>query len=224
MIYFMVIDDIPTMADQNQRPVGEFSPCQPALAKANRQLRHEVLPIFYSSKSFGMRIYPKTHGEVDEVWNKFLGSFGALITGLDGASHLSHVQNLEVELWHPAPNVPRPGGLRTVTQSLPDHDNQPDFFPLTMSNGVYLHFGARRRLLEQTVGGEDTDWTDRDAVTAVLKTAIVDNRRYLDAYRLERFWVTYPFERLVDLVMMIAAECKEAGRVVRIGTSFAHQD
>lgn len=62
-------------------------------------------------------------------------------------------------------------------------------------------------------------------VTSFLKAAIVQfcirNRAGPKLARLERFWATYPFERLVDLVVMIAAEFKQMSRVVRIGSSLS---
>ncbi|KAG6355373.1 hypothetical protein INS49_003335 [Diaporthe citri] len=226
-IFSMVIDDIHRIEHHCQRPVGEYSLSQqPALARANRQLRHEVLPMFiYKKKSFGIRIHPKTHGEAEEVWNKFLNHFGALTTGINGISHLSLVENLEVELWHPAFHVPSRPWTEPLTRTqhkLQEHNEQ---FSLALSNGVYLQFGSRPGRLTQLLGGDSTDWTDRDVVTALLKAAIVQNRtsdrQFTILGRLERFWATYPFERLVDLVMMIAAELKETSRVVRIGTSFS---
>lgn len=226
----MVIDGIPRMNNYGPRPVGEYSLSQqPTLAKVNRQLRHEVLPVFiYRKRNFGIRIHPKTHDEAQEVWNKFLDHFGALTTGINGISHFSLMQNLEVELWHPAfptPSPPSIGPLTWIQHKFQEHNEQ---FPLTLSNGVYLQFGSRHLLFTQRFGDKNTDWTDRDVVTALLKAAIVHNRTYSSALRtperLERFWATYPFERLVDLVMMIAAEFKKKSRVVRIRTSFSIVD
>lgn len=221
-IYFMVINDIPGIMNVHRRPVGQYSLRQPALARANRQLRREILPIFFHKMSFGIRIYPKMHSEVDEVWNGFLDRFAALAVGFDGVSCLSRIQSLEVELWHPAfrPPLrrrPRPYQNRLVH----DHDKPTGEFPLHMCDGIYLQFGALPRSPCERFGGEDEDWTNRDSVKAVLKAAIVQNRIGMYTLGLETFWKTYPFERLVDLLMMIAAECKMAARVIRVGTSFA---
>lgn len=228
----MVIDDIPRIIFHVQRPVAEYSPSQlPALARANRQLRHEVLPMFvHMKRSFGIRIHPKTHDEAEEVWNKFLDHFGALTTGINGISLLSLVDNLKVELWHPAFNVPSHPWIGPLTRNQRVLQNYNGQYPLTLCNGIYLQFGSRPDQLTQRFGGDNTDWTDRDVVTALLKTAIVHNRTngrrvtISERPELERFWVIYPFERLVDLVMMIAAEFKETSRVVRIGTSFSMWD
>lgn len=222
-IYSMVIDDIPDIITMHHRAVGQYSLRQPALAKVNRQLRSEILPIFFHKKSFGIRIYPKKHSEVDEVWNSFLNRFAALAAGFDGVSCLSRIRRLEVELWHPAFNSP----LRRRPRSYQDdHGTPPDEFPLRMCDGVYLQFGADPRSPCKRVGSEDQDWTNRDSVKAVLTAALVQNRMFphigMSTTRApESFWETYPFERLVDLLMMIAAECKMAARVIRVGTSFA---
>ncbi|KAL1866904.1 hypothetical protein Daus18300_006607 [Diaporthe australafricana] len=227
-IYFMVLVDIPRIIEFANRPAGEFSLRQPALAKANRQLRHEILPIFYH-RSFGIRIYPKTHSEVDKVWKGFLDSFAAMTVRLDGVSILSRIQSLEVELWHPAfrrpyRRRPRPDDIQHVH----DHDYQNAEFPLYMSDGIYLQFGALPRHPCERLRDEDTDWTNRASVKAVLERAIEQNRRIIyrrsDTRDWDSVWRTYPFERLVDLSMMIAAECEKAARVIRIGTSFAPKE
>ncbi|KAL2289303.1 hypothetical protein FJTKL_02309 [Diaporthe vaccinii] len=228
-IFSMVIDDIPRTKHYGQRPVGDYSLSQqPALARVNRQLRHEVLSMFiHKKKSFGIRIHPKTHDEAEEVWNKFLDHFGALTTSINRVSHLSLVENLEVELWNPVFRVPSRPRIGPLTWTQHKRQERIEQCPLTVCNGVYLQFGPRPGRLTQRFGGEDTDWTDRDVVTALLKAAIVQNRtgnRVVPIPKLERFWATYPFEWLVDLVMMVAAEFEKTSRVVRIGTSFSTLD
>ncbi|POS71294.1 hypothetical protein DHEL01_v210313 [Diaporthe helianthi] len=64
-IYFLLDADIPKLVPGVDRAISDFSLRQPALARVNRLFRSEVLPIFYSGKNFGIRIYPKTHAEAD---------------------------------------------------------------------------------------------------------------------------------------------------------------
>ncbi|KAG6358481.1 hypothetical protein INS49_014365 [Diaporthe citri] len=195
IIYAMVIADMPRTQDPNH-PVGEFNLCQPTLAK--------------KEKNFGICIYPKRHSEVDQVWQDFVDRFKAHTAGADGSHHLSRIQHLQVELWHPAFG---PGF---------DHHRLQQgsgAFPFDMCNGVYIRFGAFARPLRHNVGVLNTDWTNRDAVRGLIGASIVESRHDWFPGRLERFWDTYPFERLVDLVMMIAGECKEAAGSLHIATS-----
>ncbi|KAL1865516.1 hypothetical protein Daus18300_007161 [Diaporthe australafricana] len=228
-IYTMVIANTPGIPQNTDRAIGEFSLCQPALAQVNRQLRHEILPMWYSEKSFGTRIYPKMLSEAAQVWQGFLDRFNAHTTGADGSSYLSRIQRLEVELWHPAFD-PDPLRRARRTSFFNDFYHIPDpsdSFPLKMSNGVYLQFGPINRPVGMAqhprVGDDDSDWSDYAAVRALLRAAIVEDRSNQERHpwKLEFFWKTFPFERLVGLVMMIAVECKEAARLVRVGTSFA---
>lgn len=217
-IYEMIIADIPCTQDVNH-PVGEFNLCQPALAKVNRMFRREVLHMWYNKKSFGICLYPRRHSEVDQVWRNFVDRFKAHTAGADGSHHLSRIQRLQVELWHPAYG--------------PDFDRyriyrERGVFPLNMCNGVYIQFGAlagqfgaHAKPFRLRIDHSKTDWTDRRAVRALMMVSIVETRRERDLTIVWRFFKTYPFERLVDLVMMIAAECKEAARVLHIATSFA---
>ncbi|KAI3400865.1 hypothetical protein diail_1554 [Diaporthe ilicicola] len=54
-IYIMVITNNPKIPAWGRCPAGELSLCQPALAHVNRQLRYDILPIWYREKSFGIR-------------------------------------------------------------------------------------------------------------------------------------------------------------------------
>lgn len=227
MIYDMVVTDAPDTLNMDH-PVGESTLRQPALAKVNRQLRSEVLPIWYKERFFGICVYPKRHSEADQVWQDFIDRFKAHTDGADGSHYLSRVKRLQVELWHPAfdpgflpdPNI-MPGWIPTPEFHRIYH--QTGLFPFEMCNGVYLRFGDVNwsKGHRVRVGNEDPDWTDRGAVRAMLEAGIVEERgdRYPD--RLEQFWRTFPFDRLVDMVMLIADECKDAARSVHMKTSFA---
>ncbi|KAL2277571.1 hypothetical protein FJTKL_15323 [Diaporthe vaccinii] len=209
-MYAMVIADMPSTEDLDH-PVGDFNLCQPALAKVNRQLRGEVLRMWYREKSFGICIDPKWHSDVERVWQDFVGRFKAHTAGADGSHHLSGIRRLQVELWHPcAPFNPRFGRYRVP---------RPGETPLWACNGVYIRFGAHGKPLSQGVGVVHTNWTDRRLVRGLLETSILDTRRDWGYSSLRQFWETYPFERLVDLVMMIAGECKEAASSLHISTS-----
>lgn len=201
----MVFADMPWTQDLNH-PVGEFDLCQPALAKVNRQLRGEVLHMWYREKSFGICIRPKRHSEVEQVWQDFVGRFKAHAAGADGSHHLSRVRRLQVELWHPS-----------------DYDyyrlHRPGEIPLLACNGVYVRFGAHGKPPCHSVGVVNNNWTDRSLIRGLLKASIEGTRRDCSPDNLEQFWETYPFERLVDLVMMIAGECKEAAGSLHISTS-----
>lgn len=208
-VYAMAIADMP-LAQDLDHPVGEFNLCQPALARVNRQLRSEVLPMWYGARrSFGICIHPRWHSEADQAWQGFVDRFQAHAAGADGSHHLSCIRRLQVELWHPAFG---PGLLRKTSR-----------FFFDRRNGVYIHFGPLATSFPDRAGVrvDITDWTDRHTVRARIRASIVETRheQYID--RLCRFFGTFPFERLVDLVMMVAAECKEAARFVHIATSFA---
>lgn len=237
IIYAMVLADVPHIMGFLHRPIGEFSLRQPALAKVNRQLRHEILPMFYYQKGFGVRIYGKTHSEADQAWQSFLERFDALKTGIDGISYLSYIQRIEVELWHPAfgPSDPKPRRY-----------NENDQFTLALSHGIYLQFGPsvtddykqRPRGLPvmvrhgRRVGDDNTDWVDRDLVRNLLQNTIARAHGSPSPHSadlgtrgsrsLQRFRATYPYERLVDLAMMIAAECKQLSGHVYLEAAFLH--
>lgn len=237
IIYAMVLADLRHIIGHVHRPIGEFSLRQPALAKVNRQLRHEILPMFYFQKGFGVRIYGKTHSEVDQAWQSFLDRFAALKAGIDGISYLSYIQRIEVELWHPAFELSEPK---------PRRYNENDQFTFALSHGVYLQFGRsvtddynqRPRGLPamvrhgRRVGNDNTDWADRDLVRNLLRNTVAREYGILDpenfgphilGFRsLHRFQATYPYERLVDLAMMIAAECKQLAGHVYLEASFLH--
>lgn len=236
-IYSMVIADAPKIPGWARSSFsGEFWLCPPALAKVNQQLRNEILPMWYSKKNFSIRIYPMTHSEADQVWQVFLDRFNALRTAgtatttdaSPSTSYLSRIQRLEVELWHPAVDLPLHRRLRTCTISkdLQDEYDRTGQYPLRMCNGVYIQFGGPfAKLCSHRVDCDATNWRDRGALRALLQDAIVEERRNHNdgrhTDRLELFWEMFPFHRLVDLAMMIAAECPEAARLVHIGTSFA---
>lgn len=93
----MVLDDIVP-----NRPAGCHSLSQPALARVNRQLRREVLPMWYGSKTFAIIIQPRRHSEVDQFWQRFLDRFGAHTAGADGSHYLSSIKRINVVLWNPA--------------------------------------------------------------------------------------------------------------------------
>ncbi|KAK7702639.1 hypothetical protein SLS64_009602 [Diaporthe eres] len=209
-IYAMVIADMPSTKDLDH-PVGDFDLCQPALAKVNRQLRGEVLHMWYREKSFGICIHPKWHSEVEKVWQDFVGRFKAHTAGADGSHHLSRVRRLQVELWHPS-----------SYERACDYyyrRRRPGETPLWACNGVYVRFGADGKPPCHSVGVVNNNWTDRSLARGLLKASIVGTRRDWSPDNLEQFWETYPLERLVDLVMMIAGECKEAAGSLHISTS-----
>lgn len=228
MIYNMVIADTPHTLNRNHA-VGESTLRQPALAKVNRQLRSEVLPIWYKERFFGICVYPKRHSEADQVWQDFVDRFKAHTDGADGSHYLSRIKRLQVELWHPAFNPSFVLDRNTMPGWIPTRDyhrlyQQTGLFPFEMCNGVYLRFGDLNWTKgdhQVRVGNKETNWADRGAVRALLEAGIVEQRGDREPDRLEWFWRTFPFDRLVYLVMLIAGECKEAARSVHIKTSFA---
>lgn len=218
MIYSMVLDDIPKKEESNyRRPLGDFSLIQPALARVNRQLRSDILPMFYYHKgSFGMRILPKDHADVNEVWYSWVDRFQILKIRPDGGDpFLPHIQSLEVELWHPANKYPS-------DQTDADGNAPPEPY-----DGIYLQFGGSPRPdcnVRLASGIDGMDWNDRFSVRVALLTGIVESRRGIGLDLLELLLENYPLERLVDLVMMIANGCKKAAQVIYIGTYFAIED
>ncbi|KAL1849871.1 hypothetical protein Daus18300_013128 [Diaporthe australafricana] len=151
--------------------VGETSLSQPALAKVNRQLRAEVLPMWYSMKSFKFYIrpwfhhYTRLHGpwyvsgcdpsQVDKAWLRFLTRFLALENGADGRDYLSYVNSLEVELWQPDRELLAHRGFGFRGDE----------------NTVSLQFGHVDGEMYRTyrrVGRDNTDWSRRDEVRAEL--------------------------------------------------------
>lgn len=207
-MYKMVMNDVYKGPELRCRPVADFSLRQPALAQVNHQLRREVLPMWYSERSFGIRIYPRFLSQIDQVWHDFKTRFEAHTDGEDGSNFLSFIKCLEVELWHP----------------IVKDDRCP--IPLLNCNGIYLKFGHTDRLSYSghRVGDASTDWNDRDAVRALLEIAIVRNRfeaptRLHTAFSINQFKADYPFERLVDLVVIIATKCKAAAQVVHVKSS-----
>jgi hypothetical protein len=222
----MIINDIPRpdlSVDHVVTPVGAYSfSQQPALAQANRQLRNEVLPIFFDMKKvFGFRIHLGPHKEAHVKWDKFLDHFGALVTGLNGISHITRVQKLKVELWHPGSAVlprvmlgPLMGNLHNLRR------NYNSRFPLHKPDVIYLEFGSPRGMHVERFGGANTDWADRAKVMKVLRAAIVRDQSLVGRWgpnilKIRRFCEEFPFRRLVELTMMIAAERqKECPHVV----------
>lgn len=231
MIYDMVVADAPDTLNMDH-PVGESTLRQPALAKVNRQLCSEVLPIWYKERFFGICVYPKRHSEADQVWQDFVDRFKAHTDGADGSHYLSRIKRIQLELWHPALDpgfLPDPDTIPGLIHTETSHRTylQTGLLSYDMCNGVYIRLGdvnwpgSKWSLAGHRVGDKDTNWADRTAVRALLEAGIVEERgdRYPD--RLERFWRTFPFDRLVDLVMLVGEECKEAACSVHIKTSFA---
>lgn len=222
----MVLDDIVP-----NRPAGCHPLSQPALARVNRQLRSEVLPMWYGAKTFSITIQPRRHSEVDQVWQRFLDRFRAHTAGADGSHYLSSIQRINVVLWNPAlePGFdPADSFLwREVEHQLAYRQfRRTGVFRPELSNRVSLEFGPRFRWeLDGRSKGNGVDWADRVAVSAALKAGILGERRgELSSPRLAKFWETYPFERLVDLAMVVGGECKDAARFLYFGLSLAHLD
>ncbi|KAK2609421.1 hypothetical protein N8I77_002918 [Diaporthe amygdali] len=127
-MYKIVMNDVYKGPELRCRPVADFSLRQPALAQVNHQLRREVLPMWYSGRSFGIRIYPRCLSQTDQVWHDFKTRFEAHTDGEDGSNFLSFIKCLEVELWHP----------------IVKDDRCP--IPLLNCNGIYLKFGHTGKL------------------------------------------------------------------------------
>lgn len=229
IIYCMVLDDIPNYPPwYHHAPSGRFCLNEPALAKVNRQLRNEMLPMFYYHKrSFAMRIYPNCHS--DETWNRFLDRFAALTVCRDGPSFLSYTQSLQVDLCHPTLNVSHCPHERSISQRHGCKGNTEDKFkpPCSMCRDIYRFFkygGSHRRSSHWLrAGGDDTNWTDRHAVATALVDSIRENARGLHAHQVRHLREMYPLDRLVDLLMRIAAECKDAAKVIHFDVHFGLQ-
>ncbi|KAI3400378.1 hypothetical protein diail_3395 [Diaporthe ilicicola] len=218
-IYMMIIDEIRGIEEP---PYQQVSLCQPPLAKVNRQLRREILPLWFSKKRFLVRICPDGFPDADRAWKTFLARFNALIGGVDGSFYLSLVNRLEFELTAPA----------IMTPTMADADPQ--------ATGVRLQFGPLQRQITKTwvmVGRPtSTDWGNRDEVRDSLVHSLwcelmAEMRGGLSWHGInwnsldsdgepDRDAILEPYiqiDRLVDLVMMVTAECSPMTRVVSVG-------
>lgn len=229
----MVLDDI--LFAHMRQPLGDYhllSP-QPALAKVNRQLRGEVLPMWYSNMSFAICIEPTRHSEIDQVWQRFLDRFRAHTAGADGSHHLFFIKRIRVQLWHPALE-PGPSSADSPFAGELHYDaansryRRTGEFHRILSNGVELDFGPKWLWeLDGGARGNGIDWTDRAAVRAVLEAGIMEaatmeaRRGDGQDYIIAKFWDTFPLERLVNLAMMIGGECKEAAQFLHVETWLA---
>lgn len=226
----MVLHDI-VIAFKEKHPAGCHDLSQPALAKVNRQLRSEVLPMWYRDKTFGIRIQPRRHSEIDQVWQRFLDRFKAHTAGADGSHYLSSIKRINVVLCNPALE---PGFNPADSRLWGELEQDPSYryyrrtgeIPRDLSNCIELQFGPKWLWeLDGRATGNIIDWTDRVAVRATLEAGITERRcGNRSKPRLDKFWETYPFERLVDLAMMIGSECKDAARFLNFGVSLAHLD
>lgn len=219
MIYTMVIADIKYCPDRyyypdmDYCPVSELTLRQPALASVNRQLRCEVLAMWYTGKTFAsVRICPKVPPGADQAWLDLLDRFTSRTAGEHVSHYPSPIQSIVVDLRHPGLD-PVGRGRRLLQQT--------GAVSLSVSHDASHRSGVQDVPYLHRVGDENTDWADRDAVRSVLWGSIVAEHAVRYAWPLECYWEMYPLERLVDLVMMVAAECKEACRLVYMTTSLS---
>lgn len=154
----------------DERPLFLFG-AQPALTRVNKQIRAESLPIYYAANRFRAHIFlnnsiPHSYPYVMR-YQDFCRAAAAFTTtrkrGRDTPGHLCHMPDLEVEIEIPIKRRGISSGLRMFL------DARICSVIFSKSKRPHERDAYGSRLNGEYIGGEDTDWADREVVDALVK-------------------------------------------------------